>query len=368
MRKRLGDLKRWTTTDRDAVIWSVDTSNFYCLVKVQGSATTIKAHYPRNWRVTPTWLKPGNAVRIRHRSGVQGYIELVGHGRAIPTPVEGDALPIPGSQADGIITGMNILEYDGGGMNIIVEDGTYRIDGVVYVFTAGVTGYVVMDDPAPMIMGSGLVMGWGGGVTPVVIDAAPAAGYGRYDALVIASDGTVDVIKGTASSLATEPPLPSVPSNHILIGYLFIHSGMTSIPANAIGVMWTAPRAVEVVATSTWKTANGTFEMPWSAVDDTPEGTITLTTKDQYGNNKSVSATMTITLLIGTGGVAASCGGGGFGSSASKAIGYSASFCYQRNQLATPEFSPVFQIDISGYPSLTTIIPLILLDVSGDPI
>jgi hypothetical protein len=345
----------------------VDTSNFYALVKIQGSATTIKAHYPRNWRTTPTWLKPGNAARIRHRGGVQGYIELIGHGRAIPTPVEGDALPIPGSQADGIVTGMDIIPYDGGGMNLVVEDGTYRIDGETYVFTAGVTGYVVMDDPAPMIMGSGLVMGWGGGVSPVVFDAAPAAGYGRYDALVIASDGTVDVIKGTSTSLGTQPPFPSVPSDHILIDYVFIYNGMTEITQSDIGARWSSPRAVEVATASSWKTANGTFEIPWSAVDDTPEGTITVTTKDQYGNNKSVSTTMTITLLIGTGGVAASCGGS-FSSSDTKSIGYSTSFCYQRNQLASPEFSPVFQIDFLNFPSLTIIIPAILLDSGGSPV
>jgi len=367
MRKRVRDMKRWSVVDRDAVIWSVDTGNFYCLVKIQGSATTIKAHYPRNWRVTPTWLKPGNAVRIRHRSGVQGYVEVVGHGRAIPTPVEGDSMPIPGNQADAIVTGMEVLVYAGGGMNVTVNDGTYRIDGTIYVFLAPVTGYTVMDDPAPMTMGSELVMGFGETVTPVVISAAPAAGYGRYDALVIGIDGVVDVIEGATQSLATEPSYPSVPSDHVLIDYIFIYGGMTEITVSDIGTRWAAPYANTVSTSSTMKTANDTFEMPWDAGDDTPVVGITISTQDQYGNNRVVSTTVTVTMLIGTGGVSNSAGGT-FSTSASKTVGSSGTFYYERNQLASPEIYPVLRFDFDSFPSLTIIIPVVLLDVSGDPI
>jgi hypothetical protein len=367
MRKRVRDIKRWSVVDRDAVVWSVDTGNFYTLVKIQGSATTIKAHYPRNWRTTPTWLKPGNAVRIRHRTGVQGYVEVIGHGRAIPTPVEGDILPIPGNQSDAIVTGMEVLVYDSGGMNVTVNDGTYRIDGIIYVFTAPVTGYMTMDDPAPMTMGSNLTMGWGETVTPVVIEAAPSAGYGRYDALVIGIDGTVDVIKGAEQNLSTEPSYPSIPSDHILIDYIFIYGGMTEITINNIGTRWAAPYANTVSTSSTMKTVNGTFEMPWDAGDDTPVVGITISTQDQYGNNRAISTTATISMLIGTGGVGTSAGGS-FGSSASKTIGSSGTFYYERNQLAAPEIYPLFQIDFDGFPSLSIFIPVVLLDVSGDPI
>lgn len=366
----MGDLERSMTPDRDAVIWSVDTSNFYCLVKIQGSPTTIKAHYPRNWRTVPTWLKPGNAVRIRHRSGVQGYIEVEGHGRAIPTPVEGDSLPPQSGLPDGIITGMEIMEYEGGGMNVIVNNGTYRIDGETYVFTISVSGYIVMDDPAPMIMGSNTVMGWYDTTTAISIAAAPAAGYGRYDALVVAADGTVDVVTGSVSSLGTEPSYPSIPADHILIGYLFIYGGMTSISADDIGVRWTAPAASTVSTSATGvisKQADGSFEMTWDGGDNYPDDSITYTIKDQYGRNFGISTTMEIELISGTGKIGIS-SSGPWVTSASKSIGYSTTAHYQRDQTQSPEVIPIIRVDFVGFPSLTTVIPLILLDSGGDPI
>ena len=125
--RRMGEERRQNVPDRDAVVWSVEPNYYYCLVKIQGSNEQIKAHYPRNWSTQPSWLKPGNSVRIRHRSAIQGYIEVVGHGRAIPSPVEGDVLPIPSTQQDGIVSGMAILPSPAGGMNVIVDSGIYPL-------------------------------------------------------------------------------------------------------------------------------------------------------------------------------------------------------------------------------------------------
>jgi hypothetical protein len=356
--------------DRDAIVWSVDTSNFYALVKIQGSNTTIKAHYPRNWQVNPTWLKEGNSVRIRHRSGVQGYVEIIGHGRAIPSPVEGDTFPTPTTPTDAIESGMEVLEYGGGGMNVYVNDGQYSIDGTSYIYTTLGAGYIVMDDPAPMVMGSNTLMGYYESVSPVVIDPAPASGRGRYDALVIGTDGVVDVVKGSDVSLNTEPTRPTIPTDHVLIGYLFIYGGMTSIPQNWIGVLWTAPYAntVQTAATGNLsKTAEGSFEFAWDAGDDTPEGDISFTIKDQYGNTRTISKTATMTIVAGTGSVATSYGGT-YGSSAAKTIGSSTSFWYRRNQIATPETHPVIQLEFADFPSLTYVFVITNLDVSGDPV
>ena len=77
------------TEMRDAVLWDIDWSNYVARVKIQGSNQLITAHFPRNWKKQPYWCKEGNAVRIIHRSGVRGYVEIAGEGRAIPSPVQG---------------------------------------------------------------------------------------------------------------------------------------------------------------------------------------------------------------------------------------------------------------------------------------
>lgn len=364
LHRREQHAKRHSTPDRDAVVWSVDTNNFYAMVKIQGSDTQIKVHYPRNYRVLPTWLKPGNAVRIRHRSGVQGYFEVVGHGRAIPTPVEGGSLPPSIASSDGIITGMEVVLHSSGGMNVVINSGTYRIDGETYAYVTTVSSYITMDDPAPMVMGGSIAMGLGGTLTPIAIDPPPSAGYGRYDGLFIGTDGVVDYTAGTAVSLGTEPAFPSVPTDHILIDYLFIYGGMTEVTASDIGARWSSPSANTVVGSSTIKTADGTYEMPWSAVIDTPTAAITLSITDQYGNAKSVGGDATVTLLTGTGGV----GLVTYGSTYTASIGTAFTFNYQRNQLAVPELHPIVQVEFEGYPSLTFLIVIVLLDVSGDPI
>lgn len=368
MQKRLAEhTKHWVVNDRDAIVWNVDTNNYYALVKIQGSNTTIKAHYPRNWKTIPTWLKRGNSVRIRHRSSDQGFVEIIGHGRAIPTPVEGGLLPTPPALPDGVLSGMLITEHVSGGMNIYVSNGMYRIDGIIYAYFAPITGYIVMDTPAPMTMGVGTVMGFGGIPTAIPIDAAPSSGYGRYDLICIGIDSTVDVVKGSVSLLTSEPSKPSLPADHIVIGYLFIHGGMTSIPQDWIGVVWTTPVPHECVLSSNMLTGDGVLEFIWDTGDSTPVKWVAFTIKDQYDNNYALGVDSTLDLLVGTGGVGVSATGS-FGASATKTISYTVTYYYERNQLATPEMIPVIQLTIAGYSSISYVVPIILLDAGGDPI
>jgi hypothetical protein len=296
-------------------------------------------------------------------------VEVIGHGRAIPTPVgDGDQLPTPASRIDSIDSGMEVLEYDGGGMNVVVNDGIYRIDDTLYTYTTGITGYTVMDDPAPMVMGGGLVMGWGDTITPITIPAAPSVGYGRYDMISIGIDGVVDVTSGTAVVLTSEPSKPSPTSGHVLIGYLFIYGGMTSIPNDAIGVEWTAPIPNTGSYTSSIYT-NGEFEFLWDIADNHPEEGITVSLTDQYGVARSVSTTATIKLLVGTGGIGTGAGGG-FGTTDEIDVACSSqmTFYYERNQLAAPEVVPVIQMEFAGFPALTQVIVITLLNSSGEPI
>ena len=87
------------TESRDAIVWDIDESNFLVRCKIQGSNEYILCYYPRNWQTLPPWCKRGNAVRIAHRGGIRGNLEVIGNGRAIPTPIAGaDQFPDgPGS-------------------------------------------------------------------------------------------------------------------------------------------------------------------------------------------------------------------------------------------------------------------------------
>jgi len=198
---------------RDAVLWDIDTINQLCRVKIQGSANLITAHFPRNWKNTPYWLKRGNAVSIRHRSGTRGYIEVVGEGRAVPSPVSGggSVLPDPQSLPDMILTGCQLFETSPPSMNLIATSGAYRISGIVYTFNpSNLTGVgIVMDVPAPMVMGSGSVMSMGTGLYTVALDPAPSAGLFRYDMCCVGIDGVLDYVPGTPA--ATSPVFPAVP-------------------------------------------------------------------------------------------------------------------------------------------------------------
>ena len=77
---------RRRSESRDAVVWDFDDANKIVRCKIQGSNEYILCHYPRNWQTLPSWCRRGNAVRIAHKGGIRGYMEVIGHGRAIPTP------------------------------------------------------------------------------------------------------------------------------------------------------------------------------------------------------------------------------------------------------------------------------------------
>ena len=124
------------TESRDAIVWDIDESNFLVRCKIQGSNEYILCYYPRNWQTLPPWCKRGNAVRIAHRGGIRGNLEVIGNGRAIPTPMAGaDQFPTAQDLHDGVVTGGEVSPYSG--MTVEVEDTTYRIDGTTYTLDMG---------------------------------------------------------------------------------------------------------------------------------------------------------------------------------------------------------------------------------------
>jgi len=333
------------TETRDAVLWQIDEGNNKCTVKIQGSNQLVVAHFPRNQKEKPYWLKVGNAVRILHRSGVRGYVEVTGEGRAIPTPVEGPVIPDPGDLPDMILTGMVMTATTPETMAIIITSGTYRIDGKVYVYTGSQTGdAVIMNDPAPMTMGIGTNY-MGTVLHSFDIDTAPAAGYFRYDLFCIGTDGVVDYIKGTPAT--TYPAAPAVPTKHLQIGrYILVKGGADKIYQSDIGAKWsiTKPTTLSLVQ----QYPDG---FPWSGSTDTPEENITATVRDQYGNAISTSSGgFTIILQKKTGyGQVWSSDTGYADSQVQNTCSGSYTFKYQRNQAVTETTPVLLQATLSSY-------------------
>jgi len=270
----------------DGILWSVDHIARIARVRIQGSSEDIIAHYPRNWRDIPYWLKPRNAVRIVWREGHRGYIEISGEGRAIPTPMEGPTYPEISPLADHWLYGGKLIPTSPESLNLIATGGAYVVDGETYFFNPSLIGgdEIIMDDPAPMTMGDGEVMAMGTGQYTVTIDAAPACYRYRYDAFVVGIDGEVDYLKGVQS--ATEPAKPSIPGEHILIGdYIFVKPNVTQIFIEDIGAEWS--EALITYVTVSWD--NWWNNETGNDGDDPPVCRMSWTIFDQYDCNTQVS-------------------------------------------------------------------------------
>ena len=165
---------RQAAESRDAVLWDVLLTERVCRCKIQGSSEFVIARFPQNWATIPEWAKPGQAVRIAHRGGIRGYIEVVGFGRAIPTPVSGNATPTPSTPDDAILAGCLLKAISQTpGMSVYVTTGVARFNGAEYAVPA-----VAMTAGSVFKMNIGLSMGDVAGVFSM---SAPSAGQFRYD-------------------------------------------------------------------------------------------------------------------------------------------------------------------------------------------
>lgn len=301
VKRYLEKRERKTFETRDAILWDILDDDRVCRVKVQGSDELVVAHYPRNWSKIPHWLKVGNAVRIVHRGGVRGMIEVVSDGRAVPTAVVGGtARPSPSLGGDVVLSGCQVSEASPTDMAVSVGSGYYRISNTVYAL-GGVSGSgIVMNDPAVMTMGGSIEMGQAVGF--VEISAAPTTvGHFRYDIIVVGTDGTIDVVEGTE---AEEPSLPSTPADHVRLGWVLLYYGMTEITDEDVNKTWTAraPVAIEI-------TYSPSQDQQWTPpVYSPPTIDVQVYMVDQYGDYYDAPSIMyaTLTKLAGDGDFCAS--------------------------------------------------------------
>jgi hypothetical protein len=324
---------------RDAILWDVLPDQRLCRVKIQGSNTLVVARYPENWEQTPSWLKPRNAVRIVHVGGERGRIEVVGHGRFIPTPVAGDTFPEVGTSGDGILSGCYATQvFNNPKMAVHVHVGTFRIGGAEYAL-----GPITMDGGDNFFCGDG---GLCGDIAAVmVINAAPAAGQFRFDLISVGADSVVDYVAGTPA--AADPVKPSVGAGHVGLAYVLVAGGDTAIYQAALDGSWRAPEP----SILTMEIADS--ELEWEEL----ETAVTLKVYDQYNHLIAPPAGsvyhFTLEISIGNGQVF-----GDEGWSETKvsrmATGSSASFTYKRDQELT-DLSPLLkgtlvrEVDLSAW-------------------
>lgn len=278
---------------RDAVLWDILLPERVCRCKIQGSNELIIARFPQNWATVPEWAKPGQAVRIAHRGGIRGYIEVVGFGRAIPTPVSGSATPTPDTPDNAILAGCLIKAIpQTPGMSVYVTTGLARLSGVEYTVPA-----VAMASGSVFKMNMGIAMGEAAGVFSI---SAPSAGQFRYDLFSLSP--LLVITKTAGAAFTTGESKPVLPNDHLPIGYLLVRGGQTIITAADIGQIWSVPVPAAIATTAT---DNGTT---WSIV---------VSVKDQYGNaiTTSLGWNITATIASGDGSLVPASGNTGSGSS-----------------------------------------------------
>jgi len=376
---------------RDGILWDIDWVNFLARVKIQGSNEYINCYFPRNEATIPPWMKPGNAVRIVHRTGTRGFSEIIGHGMAIPTPVPGySSHPSSAALSDGIVSGCEVLSTTPASMSVIITDGTYRINEQLYTLSGGAVGYFTTDesDPPittseiypeaetdqtdryyqtsetdpPMVTSELFPLASTGDIYAVhTLDPAPAGAYqARYDAFEVGIDGIIHYIKGTAS---TNPTKPALTADHVQIGkYILVYHGMTEVTNGDIGREFTE-RAQACLAIS------HVDEFAWDTGTSYPETNITVTVKDQYGWALSGNYTILLNNISGTGLIYSGDTGWDDSIVSQSFVGSGYTFVYQRNQTFS-ETSPLFMAIITASDSIddigiTAFSKLVLIGVFG---
>lgn len=344
------------TADRDAIVWDIDTTNSIASVRIQGTNTNLKVPYHRVNRYRPDYLKIGACVQVRHKRGIRSYAEIIGPGRAIPTPVSGAAqLPVRDS-VDQVLSGMELAELNPLSTGYSLSSGTFRYDNTIYVYVGSEDGAYTMIDPPVLVMGNNPVI-MGASWSTVTIPAAPAAGYGRYDLIVVGIDGVADVVEGTPSLLSTEPTMPSTPADHILVDHIFIYGDQTTVDDSMIGKSWSAPVAEEVTCVVTGD-VDGNGQILYQ---DGATITLTISAIDQYGQTfDGDSVTCTNTLYCDDGEIYGLLTG--WRSDYAQAqLGTTLQYQYRRNTpVAADDQSPVFSIEseTGNFSYATTVIAL----------
>ena len=267
---------------RDGILWDIPSAT-QCRVKIQGSDTLVVCNYPQNTSSKPSWMKIGGAVRILHRGGSRGNIEVTGQGNS--NPMNAVSIPTPIMPVDAVLSGCKVVQISTGAqMAIMVLTGQVRISGQVLAVPA-----------IKMSVGSAYKMDMGGYMgTIAAVFAVPSVpqGYYRQDIIVINSSGAVQYIQGIQFS--SVEIMPVTPANCLLLNNILVIGGVAAMSQANVGIHWDSPYLANIKAA--FEQSGGACYSNW------PLGTgyqVNFTAYDQYGNVFAGAWTESLTLLTG---------------------------------------------------------------------
>jgi hypothetical protein len=214
------------------------------------------------------------------------------------------------------------------GVDATLQVVRYRIGGVYY-------------ELAPTMSYPGL----GNIVALIDLGDPPATpGLWRYDIIVYAADGTVDLVKGTEAAI---PVMPTIPAGHVMKENTQIlrYYGQTIINQADIGKLYQAPTLAVITAVAS------DTDLAWAETTST----ITVTLTDQYGQLYRTNTVITASITSGNGTITPA--------SKSTSSG-STTFTYTRGGADPGDISPYITFTTST--GLTAICFVILRDVGGD--
>lgn len=319
------------TETRDAVVVDIDYAKSTCRVKIQGSNEYIAAYFSELRSMSPAWLKPGAAVRIAHKGGIRGYVDVVGAGQTVPTGV--GAMPKQQAPAaDAVLSGCSLMlptasrDAFGQGTGILwVTTGNYRVNNTVRPLPC-----LKMAKTKPLKMQNRPVIGQ---IAAQFILTRPGAGnYLAGRVLLNKANGEISC----PTVIGTSPTTPTCPDTCLDLG-CFLYSYLDEEFSEAcLNNEFQKPVPLYFSISGSIVVKYGTDRVP-----------ISVEVRDQYG--KPIANTpgwsLSVTLASGTGSVS------GDGVTAGKSIhalfeGLHYTFYYYRDK-SVEEKPPTIKISIS---------------------
>lgn len=292
LHKKMDDASKSRVESRDAVVIDIDHENKFCRVKIQGSEEYIVAHFPENTSNTPYYLKPGNSVRLLHKGGVRGKVEVAGNGQTIPTGINIKP-PQENIAKDCILSGCEIIlpqayrdSYSPKGI-LWVNTGTYRAGGKVKQTKA-----VTCTKTNPLKMKNAPVIG---SIAAQFILPMPKKDNWQYHRAVLNTDtGAIELLSGKES---LTPVLPDLAQNKLDCGWILLSGNDTAINETAINTQWQRPEAMFFIV------EGKEYLLAGESVT-----AIKISIKDQFGApiaNSGGKWTANVTITSGTGNLSA---------------------------------------------------------------